>query len=325
MADLLYRVLTGRPATVGEQAELHRRARAGASVMDLSHELKATSEGARVIVHGIAPALRTYLRSQFDDEVQTAGPRLVFIHIMKVGGTSLCDLFSRWVPSDRAMLHAFADDFVLTPTPILGNLRIIAGHLPYTALSLIPPPFGTMTVLRDPFSRTLSHYSHMRSAYPAYRGLSLEQFVFDEVYELSGNYQARQLAHQIDLAGAWTTYSPEQVVISTGGDPMVEHPLAALFDSGPIGLDDNALLATARANLDSIDIVGITENLDRVAAQAAAYFGQTFESIDRLNVSPKVGRDEISDRIRRRIDERTAIDRELYDQARRRSKDSSGP
>jgi hypothetical protein len=237
---------------------------------------------------------------------------------MKVGGTSLCDLFARWFGNERARVHLFADDIALTPAPVLANLRLIAGHIPFAALALVPPPFTTMTVLRDPFSRTLSHYSHLRSVDPVYRDLTLERFVFDEGFAFSGNYQARQLAYDIDMANAWRSFSPAQRFAARGGDPT-PYPLSALFDSGPVEQSDDELFRNAAANLARIDMVGTTEHLDDIARVVAELFGLRPEPVDRLNVSPPVDRRDIDTRIRRQIEARTAVDRQLYELAQARS------
>lgn len=322
VVDVLYRALLGRPAGLSDQIRVRRRARDGLSVIDLAHELKASPEGSRVTVHGIAPATRTYLRPFFDaeDGDERDLPRLVFLHFMKVGGTSLSDLFAKWVPAPQARVHVYLDEIALTPAPVLANLRLIAGHIPFTGLPLIPPPYHTMTVLRDPFDRVLSHYSHMRTVNPRYSELTLERFVFDEGFStVTTNYQARQLAHDIDLENAWRRWSPEHRLEAFGGDGRFSLPLAALFDTGHVGMADDELLRTASANLAAIDIAGVTDHLDAVGYEAAEIFGVPPEAVRRLNVSRPVDRRDLSDRIRRRIDECNAVDRELYDIAKGRA------
>jgi hypothetical protein len=320
VTDVLYRVLLDRPAKRSELADMRRRAIDGTPLLTMAHELKASCEGSRITVHGIVPAMRTYVRPLFDPATgKLTLPRLVFLHFMKVGGTSLCDQFAGWFPEEQVRVHLFVDDVALTPAVILAQLRLIAGHLPFASLPLIPPPYQTMAVLRDPFSRTLSHYSHLKAVSPAFGHLTLEQFVFDENFQLSGNYQARQLAHDMDVTNAWRAYSPEQLVSSTGGDPLIAHPLASMFDSGPTGQSDEELLRNAAANLDRIDFVGTTEDLDDLAGRAATLFGLPAAPVGRLNVSPPLPAREIDDRIRRKIEERTAVDRELYDLAKQRA------
>jgi hypothetical protein len=244
---------------------------------------------------------------------------MVFLHFMKVGGTSLNELFARWFGADRARVQLFADDIALTPAPVLANLRLIAGHIPFRALPLIPQPFSTLAVLRDPFSRTLSHYSHLKSVEPLYRDLTLERFVFDEGFAFSGNYQARHLAHDIDLADAWRRYSPVNRFAARGGGPA-PYPLAALFDSGPVELSDEELFVAAATNLAQIDLVGVTDHLDEIARAVARTFGFTAEPVGHLNTSPPVDRRDIDTRVRRKIEQRTAVDRELYDLAIQRTR-----
>lgn len=319
IADSMYRAVVGRPATRQEILEVRRRALEGRPLEQVAQELKETLEGSRRTVQSIKPATRTWLRSQTDGESEFASPRLVFLHLMKVGGTSLSDQLSRWFGAERAWVHLFVDDVALTPAPVLANLRVIAGHLPYASLPLIPPPFQTMVVLRDPFSRTLSHFSHMREVNPHFRDLTLEKFVFDEESSFSGNHQARYLAHDVDLVHAWRTYSPEEKHAAIGGDRFTEHPLQVLFDIGPTELSDDDLLRVAGENLDRIDYVGVTDELDGVSRQVAKMFGLPAQPVERLNVSKPVDRRDIDERVRRRIEERTAVDRELYDLARKRA------
>lgn len=322
VGDILYRLLLGRPASDAEQAELRRRSQEGIPLMDLAHALKGSAEGSRVTVHGVVPALRTYVRPRFDAGTgQSVLPRLVFLHFMKVGGISLSDLFAGWFDVEEARIGLFVDDLALTPPPMLATLRLIAGHIPFAALALIPPPFKTLAVLRDPLSRTVSHYSTLKKSDSAFHDLTLERFVFDDTFEaLSGNYQARQLVHDIDLAGAWRSYSPEHLVAASGGDPFVDYPLAALFDSGRMDASDDELLRHAASNLGRIDLVGTTDDLDGVARRVAEVFGRRPEPVNRLNVSDQIDRADLSDRIRRRIEDRSAIDRELYLLARGRAR-----
>lgn len=323
MGDLLYRALAGRAPSEAELCDPRLTTLEPDWLIDLAHRLKATPEGARVTVHGIVPALRTYLRPRFDEQTgQAALPRLVFMHFMKVGGTSLSDVLAQWFGPEDARVHIYIDDLALTPPPVLATIRVLAGHIPFAALAFIPRPFRSMAVLRDPVERTISHYSSLKATEGAYRLLSLEQFVFDETFDaLSGNYQARQLAHDPDLANAWRTYSPEWMVAASGGDPMMARPMASLFDSGPIRVAGDALLKVASDHLAEIDFVGTTDDLDGVARSVAALFAMPPGSVavPRLNVSAPFDRSQLSAPILKRIEEKTEVDRELYQQAKLRA------
>lgn len=322
VGDALYRVLLGRPANRGELAYLRQQARSGRSLVELAQELEETVEASRMTLNSFNPAVRVWLRSQLEPGASDfPAPRLVFLHLARTGGTSLSDVFARWYRPDQSRVHLFVDDVALTPVAVLANLRVIAGHIPFAALPLIPGRFLTMTVLRDPFERTLSHFYNLQRRDPLYRDVSLEEFVFNESDFHAGNYQAHYLAHDFDLANAWRTYSPEERLASMGFDRYEQNPLQMLFEITIDRTDDfdAQLLADAAANLDRIELVGTTERLNEVSSHVAHLFGRKTEPPGRLNRSTPIDRLEIDARIRRRIDERTAVDRELYDLARRRT------
>lgn len=246
--------------------------------------------------------------------------RLVFLHIMKVGGTSLCDMMSGWLPGNRSRVHMFLDQLVLQPRLVTGRLDLIAGHLPYEALELVPGNYSTMCVLRDPHARTLSHYKDLRRNVANLAELSVDEFLSSDQFAVPrGNYQARQLVHEIGVSDAWVTFSPLEPYLARQGDPDHPYIVQALFDSTPVTLDDDKMLETARSRLENMDIVGTTDDLDAVGRAAAAFFGVPPEPVPHLNVAPASAREALSASDRRRLDELTAVDRELYDLARRLS------
>lgn len=319
VGDVLHRALMGRTATRAELADLRRRARSGTPVLELAQELRETLGGSTITVNSTNRALRTWLRSQFEPGVvEFATPRLVFLHFVKVGGTSLSEPLVGWFGPARARVHVYLDDIALLPPPVLANARVIAGHIPFAGLSLIPGSFQTVAVLRDPIDRTVSHYHNLHASHPLYRDVTLEQFVSDEQNSYSGNHQARYLAHDIDLGNAWRTFSPEERAASIGVDRYTENPLQVLFDLGPTRQDDEQLLRDAAANLDRIGLVGVTEKLDVVAGQVANLFGRPAPELGRFNRSTPPDSADIGSRLRRLIDGRTAVDRELYDRAKQR-------
>lgn len=322
LADAFYRALAGRPADRRQRAEFRRRAAEGAPVVEIAEAVLTSEEGARKTVDGFGAVLRSYLSAQFDTETgKPFSPRLVFLHIPKTGGTSLSDVLAHWVGPSRARVNIFLDDLVLCPPPVLATSAAISGHLPYAALGLIPGPFRTMVVLRDPFERTLSHYGHLKTRDPHLRDLSLENFVFsDDFHSVAGNFQTRYLAYDNDIANAWRTWSPEHVLASAWGDRSEPLPLAVLFDNTRIPQPGEELLAEAKRNLEAIDFVGVTQSLNRLTRQVATALGFPQEDVPQLNSAPPsfhVG--DVSSKIRRRIEKNTALDRELYDLAKQRA------
>lgn len=312
--DGLYRAICGRVARPSEVAEGVWRLHGADDLAELASELRASEDGARVLLHSTVPALRTYLRSGFEARRADDPPRLVFLHFMKVGGTSLSDTLAKWFDPDRARVHMYVDELALTPPPVLAGLRLLAGHFPFHALPLIPGRFKTVAALRDPVARTVSHYSTLTGNEADFADLTLDRFVNDEAFDaVVRNYQARHLSHDVNLRGAWIDYSPEELLRDKGGSADAPNPLSALFDADRLDSDETALLARAATNLDSIDVVGTTEELDRVASVAAGLLGRPGQvSLSRLNQSKPLPPDVLTDSIRRRIEAKTEVDRELY-------------
>lgn len=314
-----FRSVLGRDPDEAERAVLLRRAKEGLDFDTLVDELLAGSEGLNRVSRRWSAVVRGELDRRLQSgliEAPAAGPRMVFLHIMKAGGTSVSEMLSTWVAPSRSMTGVPLDDIVLMPKPQLAGLSLITGHIPFEAISLVPGEFSTACCLREPFQRTISHFQELRRTGESHSELGLDQFLSDEEYAVpSGNYQARQLAHTIGLSGAWLEYSPMVRYVEAGGSPTYPYPLQALFDSTPLAVDDEELFSLALRNLASIDFVGITAELDDLAARLAGVFGVSTPVLPRLNVSAPFERSSVTSAQRKRIDERTAVDRELYERA----------
>lgn len=316
--------LTGREPTAAEQARLLARSRRGLSFEGLVEEVLETPEAMELAVTRGSRAVRRIMDADIEAAGPEAGrsePRVLLLHIMKTGGISLSHLLEQLARPARSAVSVFLDDLLTMPAPRLKSLRTISGHIPFEALELLPVPFQTVTVLRDPVARTLSHYRELQRSHAVPGGLSLDEFLSDERYAVpSGNYQARALAHSVDLAQAWVTYSPKARYLQAGGQEDQLYPLQALFDSTPIQVSDEQLLETATKNLSAIDVVGTTESLDGVARRLCHLFGAPYTEVPHLNASEPTP-DELPTRLRRLIEQRTELDRELYGLARRLSRD----
>lgn len=324
MVSSVYRALTGAEPTGTERAEILRRVKEGLDFDGLVGEIQATPAG----VTGIVEASRRVLRLLLERDIALAGAegtqtRVLFLHIMKTAGTSLSELLRQWAGDHMSRVALPLDDLMVLSRPELGRLRAVSGHFPFEVVALLPGVFETVTVLRDPIARTVSHYTEFTKQHDPDGTLTLDEFLHNEVYDVpSGNYQARQLAHSIDLAKAWISYSPMQLYLQAGGTPDQRYPLQALFDSTPLRLNDEELLGQASANLSRIDIVGVTEELDSLVDRlgsvlGAGRSGAPAAAVPRLNASgagAEAAR-EVPAKLRRLIDQRTQVDRELYEQA----------
>ncbi len=320
-------------ATIGHAASrplretIRDRAANGESVDDVVDDLLRTPTGVEQTFARSSRAMRAQLDERWAIDGALPGP-LVFLHVMKVGGTSLRHMLAECIPANATVADVFVDDLVVAPRLRLATARLIVGHLPYEAVGLLTAGCTTLTIMRDPVERSLSHYRHLLRVgrlMDALDGeLSLERFAFsDEFANLAGNYQARYLAHEIDLAGAWINYSPIERYEAHGGTADEPYPLQSLFDMTPLKLRGDDLYRRAHDRLERIDEVGTTERLEEVGLRVAARLGSVIDQMPWLNRSPAWSRDGISDRIWRRLDSLTQVDRALYDEATARSRELS--
>ncbi len=318
MVTAAFRAVLGRepsPQELDELLDVAGRADFGS----LIERLRASDEAAQRVLDGAPAALDRQLAHLASDGSVAAGDsRLVFLHIMKVAGTSVSRMLERLAGPSKSRVHLHLDELVLMPRSQLARLAVVAGHIPYEAVPLMPPAFQTLVVIRDPASRTISHYRELRQSGPRYADLSFDEFLHSEVFDVpSGNYQARQLAHTIGVADAWITYAPRERNTSVGGSPDDPHPLQSLFDSTPLLHGEEDLLRIATSNLTRIDHVGVTEDLETVARRVAPLFGGGRTAIPRLHVSDRHAPGDITAAQHRRIESRTQVDQELHRLAQR--------
>jgi len=161
---------------------------------------------------------------------------LLFLHIPKAAGTTLARIAERHIPARRqyrleANAQAAIERFNRMPERERKRYRYIAGHFPYGVHEQVPGPHAYLTMLRDPVERVISFYHFIRSnpRHPWYEVLpdSLPDFARNCHIPVFDNGQTRQ------LAGDW-----------------------GRIQFGECHTD---LLATAKRNLDAIDVVGISE------------------------------------------------------------------
>ncbi|MFZ4518516.1 MAG: hypothetical protein ACOYOP_09005 [Microthrixaceae bacterium] len=253
-----------------------------------------------------------------------AGP-VCFVHVMKTAGRALADVIARPLEArspGSTMVGLTLDDFVRLPDDTWAHIRFLSGHLSFEALELLPASTTAVTVLRDPVERTLSHYSHLRAA-PEVRAewgdLTLAEFLTHERWrDLVADYQARHLGHRIGLVDAHRTFAPEERFGALGPPfpPTHSHPLQSLFDCGPAATRDE-LRPVALANLASVDVVGTTEQLDRIAHDVADRLGLGRRTVQHLHATPeRLRRQQVDRGLLRLIGELTELDEELVELAR---------
>jgi len=228
--------------------------------------------------------------------------RYFIVRVMKTGSSTLIEQVKEnfhpheVFPAGGIDVHAHDVRGAMSIPYLLGlpsqrreEIRVYIGHFPYIAYEMLGVPCTTVTLLRDPVARTISHLKHAKRHQPRLRELPIEA-VYEDPFvfgSLVHNYQAKYFA-------------------MTESDP-----LDGVMDVIAI---DECRLAIAKANLDRIDVLGLTERYDDFLADLRARFGWSVRSDVAKNVSTEPWN--VSNALRRRIEDDNAVDVEFYEYAR---------
>jgi hypothetical protein len=189
---------------------------------------------------------------------------LLFLHMPKTAGTSMRTYLARQ--------YAIGD---ILPAANWGDVarggfdpaayRLCAGHFSYNFRPLCAPGTKTLTLLRDPVERYLSHFRHARidpafdGHHESLRSLNISQVIRDEERAWQwANLQCRWLARSADH---------RRVVALLHDDPHADPAILETANS------HEALVERACEHLDSIDFVGVVEDLDMVSDELVEALG----------------------------------------------------
>jgi len=136
---------------------------------------------------------------------------LAFAHLMKTAGTTINSILRRSFglghcdvhPWDKGATVFSADDFHYLKK-IYSRIESLSGHelRPYSDISRVCPNLEWFTYLREPLTRTASHYQYSVQRNRKYPGKSNKKEILFEDWlcrEAAHNYQTKRIAGTEDL------------------------------------------------------------------------------------------------------------------------------
>ena len=241
--------------------------------------------------------------------------RFFFVHVMKTGGSTVrahvaenfpdCARYpdptieGTLDPSQSRLLNlseAGRNIRYVTSLPDerLRSIRVFCGHFPFVVSRMLGDRLGeqlvTLTMLRDPVERVVSHLKHAKRYIPQWEDASFEE-IFEDAYLHAfffSNYQTRLFA------------------FTEADDPETQ------FDQIDM---DAGRLELAKAHLDRVDHVGLRENHGDLLERMNRMHGWPLPTVADRRVSTEDWA--VSDPLRRRIEDANELDLEFYDHARK--------
>ncbi len=208
---------------------------------------------------------------------ERASARVLFVHVMKTGGTSLLAAARRNVEPSRFLprptgdivessrRYLSIDELSGQSRDVLDQIDFFAGHLPYASREIVGAEVSTMAVLREPVGRTVSYLQQCAAMNPEHRGWPLEAIYEDEWFNVRfiRNHQTKvfsmTLAESLAPPVPERPYEPTElearVLLELSNGPLV-HPITV----------DEHRYAVAVANLQHVDLLGVHEHYDRLQA-----------------------------------------------------------
>jgi hypothetical protein len=252
-------------------------------------------------------------------------PGLYFWHIPKTAGMSVWAWLEPHFPKEAVYpSHLLPDLLRDAADPDLRTKRLFRGHFADAPLRLVSRRLTTLTVLREPVSRTMSHLAHVERApeHPmhdrvvSYTG-DLDGLLRDPVVcRMLTDFQCRYLG---------VPFAPDAVPEDDAAWLVPpESPLRAMmaFEMAPLP-PRRALLLSALARLARVDHVGTSEALEILFRSVAASRGwPPVTEMPRENMRSEAQGHLLPERLtmdqRRVVQELTRGDRVLYRAARAR-------
>ena len=247
--------------------------------------------------------------------------QIYFLHIPKTAGTSLRKVIeAQFSPEEICPCSVMQElsEMVRRDASELAAYPLIAGHMGYSLVSLLPTTPRVITMLRDPVARTISRFNYMkqhvtrsvRAPWGHERFLdhdvSIDDFLaFKPTRQLITNFQVRNLAQDFDLTQTYTDFDGNAIISK----------MNKLFAYTSTGMSDEDLLSRAKSRLASFEFVGITERFTESVELLRSTFGwEVSMNVPFLNASSlSTGLDcPLSKQTLADLQACTSLDAELY-------------
>lgn len=224
-------------------------------------------------------------------------PRPVILHhIQKTAGTTLGRILNKNYTLE--VTHGFkrglkdVAEFAERPQAERDSYDYLRGHINFGLHDLLSRPATYVTLLRHPVDRVLSFYHHV----------------------------LRTPDHYLYRTGFTADVSLRELLEQRGCIELDNFQVRALnrdADARPrFGEVDEAMLASARANLDQFDAVGLTERFDEFAGLVERRYGWWVGSYTSARVAPgRPAADDLDGETRRAIERQNELDLALYGDA----------
>ncbi len=231
--------------------------------------------------------------------------KVCFLHVPKAGGTSIGAFFEKFYHAGSVATLLSPHDLMRVPDAEMAGVEFVRSHAIRTAYECFHRDFRTVSLMRHPVQRTISHYQHLRSVaetnpeFARFAGLSLRAFLSRE------DGRAEVTNFQSSLYGI-------EGIVAT---PFLVEPHGCrrfgLIDQ----LQDKRLLDDALAFLNKVDHVGTLENWSLCLQTICMAMGWPLPSQKQLLQLNK-GDGKFGDETKANISEierLTELDIELYD------------
>jgi hypothetical protein len=219
---------------------------------------------------------------------------IFFVHVMKVGGTSLNWMLRRIIPRElsypdaegaaRFRPYMSIADLQALSQERKARIRYLTGHFPFCVGELFDRPVRHIAFLRDPVERVLSFLRATHMRLPE-QGRPTLQALYDD-----DDRRQRYLDNLQTRVFAWN----------------LEDGMETVFDPRPLSGSD---LERAKARLESCEVIGLQEDYGTSFELVKRHFGLSFKGHPRANVSDS---HEAPSSLREQIARDCDLDRALY-------------